>query len=109
MFARHKLTKNGNDFIVLLDQITRSKRTTQKKLTPQLQNQNIHYVRVDTVFYTMPISVGLRILRFRENSFLVITFKILIEHIEPKSSSDSKLQIDSLCSVGVLSILEVIV
>ena len=56
MFARHKLTKNGSDFIVLLDPIIHSKRTTQKKLTLQLQNRNIHYARVDTVFYTMPIS-----------------------------------------------------
>ena len=33
--------------------------------------------------------------------------RILTEHIEPKDSSDSKLQIESISSIRILSILEV--
>ena len=34
--------------------------------------------------------------------------RILMEHIEMKNSLDSKLQIDSICSIGILSTLVVI-
>ena len=39
-----------------------------------------------------------------EKLVFVITFKnlkFLMEHIEPKGSSDSKLQIESICYVGI--------
>ena len=44
-------------------------------------------------------------------AFFAITFKIsriLTEDIELKDSTDSKLQIESLCSIRILSILETI-
>ena len=47
---------------------------------------------------------------FEELIFTVTSkiLRILAEHIEPKDSPDSKLQIESTCSISILNILEVI-
>ena len=48
---------------------------------------------------------------FEELIFAITSriLRILTEHIEPKDSLDSKLQIESICSVTILNVLEVIV
>ena len=59
----------------------------------------------------LDFGLGLSILSFFEKLVFAITSKVsrfLTEHIKPKDSSGDKLQIQSIWSIGVFSILEVI-
>ena len=78
---------------------------TSKNLMDDMDCLKLTQHEMETALTTMRVDEPTTV--FWVDTFLIITrvlVRILMEHIEMKNSSDSKLKLDSICSIRILPV-----